>query len=190
MLVESLPLGALAETARLDWSVFWASMIAASGAALLVGAVAGTAMWRGGHLQSALATTRTGGVGARGGSVESMLVVGQMALAVLLAAGAGLLIRSVVNLRAIDPGVEIDSAVVVDTTMPIRLGVNERKLAVDMVISALRALPGVHAVGATQKLPLRNSGDNWSITVRGRGNLNATTATRSPSRRNTTGRSA
>jgi predicted permease len=178
VLVESLPLGALAETARLDWSVFWASMIAASGAALLVAAVAGTTMWRGSNLQSVLATTRTGGVGARGGSLESMLVVGQMALAVLLAAGAGLLIRSVVNLRAIDPGVEIDGAVVVDTTMPLRLSVNERKLAVDTVLPALRALPGVQAVGAAQKLPLRNSGDNWGLTIRGRGNLNATTATR------------
>ena len=37
---------------------------------------------------------------------------------------------------------------------------------------------GVQSVGATQKLPLRGGGDNWSLTVRGRGDLHATTATR------------
>lgn len=178
VLVESLPLGALAETARLDWGVFWASMIAALAASLLVALIGGTALWRGGQIQSVLATTRTGGVGARGGSLESMLVVGQMALAVLLAAGAGLLIRSVVNLRAIDPGVAVDGVVVVDTTTPARLSTGERKLAVDAAIDQLRALPGVQLVAASQKLPLRNSGDNWGLTVRGRGNQNATTATR------------
>jgi predicted permease len=178
VLVDSLPLGALGETARLDWGVFWAAMIAALTAALLVGVVAGAAMWRGTNLQSVLATTRTSGVGARGGVVENLLVVGQMALAVLLAAGAGLLIRSVVNLRAIDPGVQIDSAVVVDTTTPARLGTNERKLAVDAALDALRVLPGVQVAAATQKLPLRNSGDNWGLSIRGRQALNATTATR------------
>ena len=178
ILVDSLPLGALRETARLDWGVFGASMIAALAAALIVAFVAGIALWRGGSLQSVLATTRTGGVGARGGSLESLLVVAQMALAVLLAAGAVLLIRSVVNLRAIDPGIQVDGAVVVDTTMPARLSVDERKLAIDGILPALRALPGVHVVGAAQKLPIRGSGDNWSLTVRGRDDLRATTATR------------
>jgi putative ABC transport system permease protein len=178
VLVESLPLGELGETARLDWGVFWTSMIAALAAALLVAIVPGAALWRGGNLQSVLATTRTGGVGARGGSLESTLVVGQMALAVLLAAGAGLLIRSVVNLRAIDPGVEVDGAVVVDTSMSARLSVDERKLAIEAVLPALRALPGVRAVAAAQRLPLRGGGDNWGLTIRGRGDLHATTATR------------
>ena len=178
VLVDALPLGELRETARLDWGVFSAAMIAALAAALLVAAFAGAALWRGGSLQSALATTRTGGVSARGGSLESILVVAQMALAVLLAAGAGLLIRSVANLRAIDPGVGIDSAVVVDTTTPTRLSTNERKVAVDALLPALGALPGVKTVGAAQRLPLRGSGDNWNLRIRGRGELNATTAFR------------
>ena len=111
-------------------------------------------------------------------ALESALVVGQVALAVLLAAGAGLLIRSVANLRAIDPGVDVDGVVVVDTTMPARLSTAERRVAVDAVLPALRALPGVQSVGAAQKLPLRGSGDNWGLAVRGRGDLNATTAIR------------
>ena len=178
VLLQALPLGALADTARLDWRVFWASMTAALAASVLIAAVPGTALWRGVDLQAVLATTRTGGVGTRGGTLESALVVTQMALAVLLAAGAGLLIRSVVNLRAIDPGVDVDGVVVVDTTMPGRLTMEQRRLAVDTVVTALRALPGVQSAAAAQKLPLRLSGDNWNLVVRGRGDLNATTAMR------------
>jgi putative ABC transport system permease protein len=178
VLVESLPLGALGETARLDWDLFWSSMIAALAAALLVAIVPGAALWHGGNLQSVLATTRTGGVGARAATLESVLVVGQMALAVLLAAGAGLLIRSVVNLHAIDSGLEVDGAVVVDATMPGRLTVDERRLAIETLLPALRTLPGVQVAAAAQRLPLRGGGDNWRLTVRGRGDLHATTATR------------
>ena len=75
----------------------------------------------------------------------------QMALAVLLAAGAGLLIRSVVNLRAIDPGVDVDGVVVVDTTMPGRLTMEQRRLAVDMVVTGLGRFP------AFSQLPPRRS---------------------------------
>jgi predicted permease len=178
VLLQALPLGVLADTARLDWRVFWASMGAALAASVIVAIVPGTALWRGSNLQAVLATTCTGGLGSRGGALESALVVGQMALAVLLAAGAGLLIRSVVNLRAIDPGVDVDGVVVVDTTMPARMTTAERQLAVEAALSALRALPGVQSVGASQKLPLRGSGWNWGLTVRGRGDLNATAATR------------
>jgi putative ABC transport system permease protein len=178
VLLQALPLGVLADTARLDWRVFWASMAAALGAAMLVATVPGAVLWRSGNLQSLLATTRTSGIGSRGGALESALVVGQMALAVLLAAGAGLLIRSVVNLRSIDPGVDVDGVAVIDTTMPGRMTTAERRLAVEAALAALRALPGVHAVGASQKLPLRGSGWNWGLTVRGRADVNATVATR------------
>ena len=76
LLVGALPLGALAENARLDWTVFWASMIAALLAALLVAVVPGVALWRGSGLQTMLSTTRTGGVGSRGDRLEGGLVVG------------------------------------------------------------------------------------------------------------------
>ena len=178
VLLQSLPLGVLADTAQLDWRVFWSAMIAAMSASVIVAVVPGVALWRGGSLQTVLATTRTGGVGPRGGLLESALVVGQVALAVLLCAGAGLLIRSVVNLRALESGIKTDRAVVIDATLPARLTLDQRKLAIDAVLRELAALPGVQHVAATQRLPLRSSGYNFGIAVRGRGNLNQTTAFR------------
>jgi putative ABC transport system permease protein len=178
VLVQSLPLGALAENAALDWTVFWASMAAALIAAMIVAVVPGIVLWRGSSLQSAISMTRTGGVGSRGGRLEGSLVVVQMALAVLLAAGAGLMIRSVANLRAIDPGVNVDGLVVVDATMPTRFTPDERRRAIASMLPSLRRLPGVTAAAAVQKLPLRGSGDNWGIRILGRPPLNATTAFR------------
>jgi predicted permease len=117
-------------------------------------------------------------VGRRGGRLESGLVVAQMALAVLLAAGAGLLLRSVANLHGIDPGLKLDGVGVLDTTMPVLLKGAERRQAIHAVLPALEAVPGVKSVAAAQKLPLRGSGDNWNLTIAGRPPVNASTAFR------------
>ncbi|MCI0434986.1 MAG: ABC transporter permease, partial [Gemmatimonadetes bacterium] len=131
-------------------------------------------MWRS-DLRGSLSTSRTDGIGARGGRLEGALVVGQIALAVLLAAGAGLLIRSVVNLRAINPGLNPAGVVVADTTLPAQLSNDERRRAIVDAIPVLRGMPGVGAVAATVKLPLRGSGNNWGIQVQGKPHLDRTT---------------
>jgi putative ABC transport system permease protein len=175
VLVGALPLGALADNARLDWTVFWASMLAALAAAVLIAIVPGVALWRGSSLQATMATTRTGGVSGRGGRLEGGLVIAQMALAVLLAAGAGLLIRSVANLRAINPGVDTRGVVIVDATMPLRLTPEQRRRVIVDMLPQLQALPGVKALGATQKIPLRGSGDNWGLQIEGRPDVTGNT---------------
>lgn len=182
VLVQSLPLGDLADSARLDWTVFWASIIAALAAAAFVALVPGIALWRGSSLQATMATTRTGGMAARGGRLEASLVVAQMALAVLLAAGAGLLIRSVANLRAIDPGIDTRNVVAIDATMPIRLTLEERRRAALDMVRTLQALPGVKSAALTEKLPLRGSGDNFGIRIRSKPDAGGTTAFRMVSR--------
>jgi predicted permease len=175
LLVGSLPLGELAATTRLDWTVFWGAMLAALAAAVVIAIVPGIALWRGSSLQATMATTRTGGIAGRGGRLEGGLVIAQMALAVLLAAGAGLLIRSVANLRAIDPGVETSGLVLVDATMPTGLTPPERRRAIDDILPALQSLPGVQSVAAAQKVPLRGSGDNWGIAIVGKPDLASST---------------
>lgn len=182
VLVHSLPLGDLVETAQLDWTVFWASMLAALAAAAIVAVVPGIALWRGSSLQATMATTRTGGVAGRGGRLEASLVVAQMALAVLLAAGAGLLIRSVANLRAIDPGIDTRNVVAIDATMPTRLMLDERRQTVLEMVRTLQALPGVKSAALTEKLPLRGTGDNFGIGIRSKPDAGGTTAFRMVSR--------
>ena len=174
VLVRALPLGALAERATLDWAVFGAAIATAAIAAAAIALVPAIAVWRA-DLRGAMATSRTGGISGRGGRLEATLLVAQIALAVVLAAGAALLIRSVTNLRGVDPGVGVDGVAVVDATMPAQFDSEARKRAVTEALPALRALPGVRVAAATQKLPLRGSGDNWGIRIDGRPDAEATT---------------
>jgi putative ABC transport system permease protein len=178
VLVESLPLGTLADTVRLDWTVFWTSMLSSLGAALLVSIIPGIALWRGRHLQSTIGTMRTTSVSKRGGRIEGSLVITQMALAVVVVAGAGLLIRSVENLRSIDPGLKVDDVAVIDAVMPGRFTADQRRRAIQDMLPLLDSLPGVTSVAAAHKLPLTGWGDSWAIAVRGRPPLNASTALR------------
>jgi predicted permease len=172
VLADALPLGALAARAALDWSVFGASLAVALLTALGVALVPATHLWRS-DPSRALSRASTGG--GRGGRMEGTLVVGQVALAVLLTAGAALLVRSVMNLRAIDPGVDTGQVAVVDITMPKDLNRAQKRQALQDMVGALEALPGVTAAGATMKLPLRGSGHNWGIEVEGQPELASST---------------
>jgi putative ABC transport system permease protein len=178
LLVQSLPLGALAERATLDWQLFGIAMAVAFAASTLVALVPGMALWRT-SLNATLATARTGGISARGGRLEGALVVAQIALAVLLAAGAALLVRSVMNLRTIDPGVEVTGVAVLDATVPTELNADARRRLYLDALRSLQAMPGVRAAAATQRLPLRGSSDNWGVAVADRPDLTGlTTAVR------------
>lgn len=173
ILLRSLPLGALAETASLDWTVFSAAVAVALVSASLIVVIPGVALWRG-NLLGSMSTARTGGISGRGGRLEGGLVVAQIALAVLLAAGAGLLIRSVANLRSINTGLRVDNVAVIDATMPTELSQEQRHRVVLDVLQVLQALPNVRAVAAAQKLPLRGSGDNFGVAVQGKPELERT----------------
>lgn len=173
VLTGALPLGAWAENAPLDWTLFGAAIALALLAALGIALVPAISLWRG-DLRDALTRVRTA-AGGRGSQVESGLVVAEVALAVLLAAGAGLLIRSVVNLYAIDPGVDTRGVAVLDVTAGAALKTAERQQTMRTLLTEMEQLPGIRSAALTSKLPLRGSGDSWGITVEGRPDLPVTT---------------
>lgn len=166
LLVGALPLGALAESATIDWPLFAAAIAIALGAALLVALAPGFSLARS-DLQGQLTRARTGGIAGRG-RLESGLVVAQVALVLLMAAGAALLIRSVQNLRAIDPGTAVEGRAVVDLVLPATLEPARRSQTVRALVAAVDALPGVRSAASAQMIPLRASGNNWGIAVEGR----------------------
>jgi predicted permease len=174
LLVWALPLGAWAESAALDWTVFGSAIGLALLSAMLVVLVPTVSLWRG-DLRGALGRARTGGVGGRGGRLEGGLVVAEVALAVLIAAGAALLVRSVSNLYAIDPGVKADNVAVLDVVTPADLTRERRQQTIGELVAAVAALPGVERAAATHKLPLRGSGSSTGIRVEGRPDVTGTT---------------
>ena len=106
----------------------------------------------------AVTLTEAGAKGAGGGTrrhVRRALVVGEVALAVILVIGAGLLIRTVYNLANVDVGFETSRLVTFSVSLPDRTypGPVIRMQGYQRVLDALRAVPGVEAATAMLGLP-------------------------------------
>ena len=164
----ALPLGAWSERPTLDWTLFGAAMIVAILASLAVALLPAYSVWRS-DLRTQLSGSRTGGKLQRRGGLQVFVVVGEVAAAVLLACGAGLLMRSVTNLYAINPGIETRQGIaVVGIATPANMRcAAERRELLSTIVRELSALPGVKAAAVAQKLPLRGNGNSSGIAVPG-----------------------
>jgi putative ABC transport system permease protein len=166
VLTAALPLGALAESAVIDWRLAAAAMLIALLAAVTVAVIPSISLWRS-DLRGRLSNARTGGVGGRGGRMENGLVIAEVAIAVLMASGAALLIRSAANLRAIDPGVDTAAVAVLDIATGSNLTPDERRRLFTALPPALQAVPGVRSAAIIQMLPLRGPSWNFGIRIEG-----------------------
>lgn len=140
---------------QLSTSVLWLTTGIAVCSALLVGLLPAAL---GGHAQHDV----FGGIG-RGTSVQKgrsrtqdALTVGQVALAVMLLACAGLMIRMFADLRAIDPGFRAENVLTFRLSpSPARYPNPEASARFyDRLLERVRGLPGVSAAGAVTHLPL------------------------------------
>ncbi len=109
-----------------------------------------------GPLQAHLSGTGKGmSAGSRHGRLRAVLVVVEVALSVLLLAGAGLLMRSLLALQHVDLGLDPTNVLFANVAMPNqRYSTSEQKKAfVRQVLEHVRALPGVTAATVTSGLP-------------------------------------
>jgi len=96
-----------------------------------------------------------------GRRVPDLLVVCEMALALVLLAGTGLLVNSFQRLRAIDPGFNPDKVLTCQVALPSSKYKDPQIVFFfQRLLERVRALPGVKAAGATMTLPF--SGGYWS----------------------------
>ena len=112
---------------------------------------------------------RSGGVGRRMHRLRSTLVVAEMALAVILLTGAGLLIRSFIALTQVNPGFQPGGAITLRVTLqgaPYATADQVRN-RVDQLITRVRELPQVTAVGVGSILPLGGLGALNDFAVEG-----------------------
>jgi predicted permease len=108
--------------------------------------------------------------GARGRRLLGALVVSEVALAMVLLIGAGLLLRSFHRLSKIDPGFQTDNLLTLRTVLPGAKypGREQRRAFYDEVLRRVEDLPGVESVGIISFIPLSFSGMNFAFTVEGR----------------------
>ena len=97
------------------------------------------------------------------------LVAIEVALAVVLVVGAGLMIRSVTNLFAIDAGIRPDGVLTMRLSTPAAWYPDSMRVSAfhDELRRRVSALPGVKAVGLVRILPLATEMGDWGLQVEG-----------------------
>jgi putative ABC transport system permease protein len=106
---------------------------------------------------------RGNALGFRRNRLRSALVVGEVALALVLLSGAGLLMRSFYQLQSIEPGFDSRGVLTFRTNLPgSKYKTDEQQAAFyTRALDRIRALPGVSVAGGAQIFPL--AGDDYIL---------------------------
>ncbi|HVU17402.1 MAG TPA: ABC transporter permease [Candidatus Didemnitutus sp.] len=113
---------------------------------------------------------RSPGDGSRRHRLRSALVVSEIAIALILLVGAGLLIRSFLRIQEVDPGFKAADAFTLRLSLPDKKysdGPRQLQFA-EHATDALAAIPGVVAAGASHIVPFTGSDYVLSFTIGGR----------------------
>ncbi len=113
-----------------------------------------------GNLQDRLRDTARSSLSRQRRSFLSVLVVGEIGLALLLLTSAGLLFQALRSVLKVEPGFRAENVLTFRVSMPqAKYPKDEQRVAyVERVIERLRALPGVKYAGAASSVPL---GGHW-----------------------------
>jgi putative ABC transport system permease protein len=152
-----------------DWAVLGYVLLVTTLSGLLFGLA--PAIWTSRRLpQEALKE------GGRGGSQSrrmrlwgERLVIGEVAVALLLSIGAGLLVRSLLQLQRVDPGFDPNGVLVARVSLPdARYDSDEKAITFfTQLEDRLRGIPGVAGVAGVSDMPLASSGYTTDFTVEG-----------------------
>jgi putative ABC transport system permease protein len=102
------------------------------------------------------------------GRLRSTLIVTEMALAMVLLVGAGLLLRSFLGLGRVDPGFAKDHVITFGLDLPGRYGQARRVEFYRALLAQIRATPGVRSASAALPLPLSAGDIKTTFEVEGR----------------------
>jgi predicted permease len=128
--------------------------------------------------QRALGGGARGAVGADSQRLRSGLVIAEVAVAVVLVVGAGLMTRSFLSLLQVDPGFRPERLVAVQMTIdgerhasppdPAVPGLRGYMAYYRQVLDRVRQIPGVDAAGAAKNAPFRGNGERNGFRIPGR----------------------
>jgi putative ABC transport system permease protein len=126
-------------------------------------------------LQGVLKDSGRGSAGAPRTRLRAALVVAEVAVALMLLAGAGLMLRSFQRLMAVEYGFDPDRLLTLQVWLPVpndrsqgRFQTHQqRRSFYERALAAVQAVPGVRDAALISRLPLRGSNDA-RITIEGR----------------------
>jgi putative ABC transport system permease protein len=154
----------------LDMPVLMFTLVLALATGVLFGMVPAFSAARGDVNDALKEGGRGSSAGGSGARFRKTLVAAEIAIALVLLIGAGLLMRSFLRLRAIDPGFDPHNVLTMTISLagrPEYVGLSREALYRN-VIERVEAVPGVRQAGVTNHLPL--AGDIWGqdIAIEGR----------------------
>jgi len=149
-------------------------MVFTLGLSLITGLIFGLAPALKGSKADLNEDLKEGGRGASHGAqinrARNFLVVSEVAISLMLLIGAGLLIRSFVQLQSVNPGFDTDNLLIVRMSLPKAKYTNRQSLTNfhDQLLPKLKSLPGVEAVSAISITPLSDLMLRSEFTIVGR----------------------
>lgn len=154
---------------QLDWRVVVYVTLIATTASMVIGALVAMMTTRVDLANGLGASMRSSGIGDRRGRLRSVLVSIESALAMVLLAGAGLLVTSFVRVLNVDGGFRREGVYTARISRTPRDYTDQQMLwrFDQRVLATLRATPGIQSAVTTATLPLRR-GWNTPTTVEGR----------------------
>jgi len=136
-------------------------------------------------LNRALREEGRGLAGSAGSNrIQRVLVVSEVALAVVVIIAAGLLLRSFDRLLRIDPGFNVKNLLTVNLNLPVSRYQDRPSVTAfyDQLLERVRAAPGVVAVAATSGLPLTDASGDTNFQIEGRPSTGVVDLTTPPDR--------
>jgi putative ABC transport system permease protein len=154
---------------KVNFTVCAFTFVLAIGSTLLFGLIPAIQVSR----PSVNESLQQGAKGSTGGlhtnRLRAFLVISQVSLSLLLLAGAGLLIKSFLNLRATNPGFDPVRLMTMQINLPrIRYPELDQQIrAHDAIMEKLATIPGVESAGGVNPLPLGGNIRSLSFMVSG-----------------------
>jgi putative ABC transport system permease protein len=111
-----------------------------------------------------------GGIGGRSRWIRNALVVSEVALAMVLLGGAGLMIETLRKMRGAETGFRPDNVFTLSLTLPPAKYPDQQRRAAfyETVLERVRALPGVQSAAFAGTLPFTSAGNTTFYAIEGR----------------------
>ena len=153
----------------LDWRVLLFTLGVSVLTGILFGLVPALQASRS-NLHDTLKEGGRSGQSAARGRLRNSLIVAEMALALMLLIGAGLLMRSFWQLQQVSPGFQPQGVLTQIVSLP---GQKYKELAqrtnfFEQLLPQLKAMPGVQSVGACSVIPMSGTNSSGSFQIEGR----------------------
>ncbi|HKW56880.1 MAG TPA: ABC transporter permease [Candidatus Acidoferrum sp.] len=148
------------EAFHLSWPVLVFLAVIAALVTALIGLTPAAQAWP--HdPEAALRDGQRGGSGRQSQRLRSALIVSEVALALLLLCGAGLMLRSFVQLLRVNPGFQTERLLTMKIALPggAYSKLEQTSAYLERLLISLRGLPGVQSVAAASTLPLTGESD-------------------------------